>query len=101
MPFLFVFFFWVCYDPDIVMLNNISEVSETVLFKFFFLYSALIQSFPPFYLPGNLSILLLQLISVIVLFIAESLFFNSSRSLLNISCIFSILAPSLFIGASI
>ena len=61
MPFSFVFFFWVCYDSDVVMLNNVSGVSETVLLKFFFLYSALIQSFPPFYLPGHLSILLLQL----------------------------------------
>ena len=41
------------------------------------------------------------LISVIALFIIDWLFFFSSRSLLNISCIFSILASILFIYKSI
>ena len=41
------------------------------------------------------------LISVIALFIIHWLFFISSRSLLNISCIFSILFSSLFICNSI
>ena len=41
------------------------------------------------------------LISVIALFIIDWLFYISSRSLLNISCIFSILVSSLFICNSI
>ena len=43
----------------------------------------------------------LLLISVIALFIIDRLFFIYSRSLLNISCIFSILVSSLFICNSI
>ena len=62
------------------------------------LYSAFQKLFPSFYLPAQWFILLLQifcywfllfLISVIVLFVSVSLFFNSSRSLLIDSCIFS------------
>ena len=76
-------------------------------FSFFFLYSAPWQLFPPFYLPGQLFLLLPQVIlllisfsvffiSVIVLFITVCLFFSSSRSLLNSSYIFSIFASILF-----
>ena len=70
-----------------------------------FLHSVLWQWFLPFCLPGYSSDLLPQLLSywflsvyfffsVIVLLIF--LFFSYSRSLLNISCIFSVLASILF-----
>ena len=67
------------------------------IFFFFLLYSVLQKSFLWFYLPAHGFILLLQipsrvfLISVIVLFVSVCLFFNSSKSLLIDSCIFSIL----------
>ena len=88
------------------MLNGISKVSEAVLtsFCYFFLYSALLQLFPPFCLPAHFSLvcslvsdsLLLVpctvfLISVLVLFVV----------LLNISCFFSICNSSIFICASV
>ena len=77
-------------------------------FSFLFLYSALWQLFPLFYSPGRLSVLLSQLfcylipsrvflILFIVLFIIVCLLFSSSRSLLNVSCIFSILFPRFWI----
>ena len=69
-------------------------------FLFFILFSTLLHFFPPFYLPPYVSLLLPQLsycwfppvflTSFIALFIIDWLSFISSRSLLNISCIFSI-----------
>ena len=57
----------------------------------FFLYSVLWQWFPPFCLPGHLSVLLPQLLCYwFLLMYYSTLFFSSCRSLVNISCIFSI-----------
>ena len=86
--------------PIILMLVHLilSQRSLRQFFSFFLLYSALQILFSPFYLPAHWFVLLPQifcywflvfLISVIVLFLC--LFFNSSRSLLIDSCIFSIL----------
>ena len=75
-----------------LMLLQRSLRLSSFFFSFFFLYSVLWQWFPPFCLPGYLSILLqlLLLIASSVLFICSFLFFSSSMSLVNI-CIFSIL----------
>ena len=78
-------------------------------FNSFFLFSSLLHLFPTSYFPPHVSSLLphstvgLQspFISVIALFIIDWFFFISSRSLLNISCISSILVSSLFICSSI
>ena len=78
-------------------------------FSFFFLYSVPWQWFPPFCLPGQLFVLMpwlfcycfllvyfsFQLLYCSSLFVC--LFFSSSRSLLNISYVFSILASILFL----
>ena len=75
---------------------------------FFLHHSALQKLFPPFYLPAHWFVLLLQIFcywfllelflkTVIVLFVSECLFFNSSRSCLINSCIFSILFSRLLI----
>ena len=64
---------------------RLSSLFFFFLFLFFFLYSALLQLFPPFFLPGHLSVLLPQLfcywvplvyffISVLTLLIVCSLF---------------------------
>ena len=104
----FLFFFWDPYNSNVGAFNVIAEVSETVTFGFIlFLYSALLQLFPPFCLPAHyvffcLGILLLILssvcfISVIVLLIPDCLFFSSRRTrmfLLNISYIFPICAST-------
>ena len=76
-----------------------------------FSFSSLFHLFPPFYLPPQLSYLLplilllvpsrVFLSSVIALLIIYWVFFISSRSLLNLSCIFSILVSRLFICDSI
>ena len=59
---------------------------------FFFQYSVSQQCFPPFCLTGHSSVLLPQLFCYwFLLMCCSSLFFSSSRSLVNISCIFSIL----------
>ena len=110
MAFLFVFFFWDSYDSNVGAFDIVPEVSEVVLisFNYFFLFSSLLHLFPPFYLPPHLSYLLpvilllvpsrVLLISVTALFIIERFFFKiSSRSLLNISCIFSILVSRLYL----
>ena len=101
------------------MLNIVPNTSETGLFSFYFFplcYSASVICSAlrlPCYLPVHLNILLPQLlcywfplvyfffISLIALFIVDSLFFISPMSLLNTSCIFSIHASILFIYASI
>ena len=106
-PFL-VFFFWDSYDSNVGASNIVPEVSE-VVFISFFLFSSLLHLFPSLYLPPHVSSLLphstvgLQspFISVIALFIIDWFFFISFRSLLNISCISSILVSSLFICSSI
>ena len=73
MPFLFVFFFWDIYDSNVGAFNIVPEVSEVVLISF--------NSFifiPLCFIYFHHSII-------------DWLFFISSRSFLNIPCIFSIL----------
>ena len=114
MVFLFVFFFWDPYDSNVVALNIVLEVSEIVLISFnsFFFFPSLIHLFLSFYLLPHLSYLLPPcfyywllpecfFISFVALFIIYWLFFISPRSLLNLSCIFSILVSRLFICDSI
>ena len=62
------------------------------ILSFFSLYSVLSQWYPPFCLPGHLSINLIFILSSVLLI---CLFFSSSWSLVNISCIFSIFASIL------
>jgi len=101
----------------ILMLGHLTLSQRSLRLSSFLLilflpFSSLVHLFLPFYLPPHLSyflslILLLVpsrvfFISVIVLFIIAWLFFFiSSRSLLNISCILSILFSRLFICNSI
>ena len=61
------------------------------LFILFFYILFCQQWFPPFYPPGHLSILLPQLFCYWFIFVC--LFFSSSRSLANISCIFFVVFP--------
>ena len=112
MAFLFVFFFWDSCDSNVWALNIVPEVSEVVLISFhsFFLFSSLLNLFPPFYLPPHFIFCLsysmlvpsrVLLISVIALFIIDWLFFISSTPLVNFSGIFSIFVSRLFICNSI
>ena len=99
-PFLFVFF-WNTYDLSVETFNIVPEVSDVVLISFisFFLSAPVIFTilFSASFILSSVSVILLLilsrvlLISVIALFIIDWLFFISSRSLLNISCILSIL----------
>ena len=117
-PFLLVFFFWDTYNLNVGAFNIVPEISEAVLISlvhFFFLFSpsasfipkilsstSLIHSYAPIILLLVPSRMLFT--SIIALFIIDWLFFIffiSSRSLLNISCIFSILVSSQFICSSI
>ena len=111
MVFLFVFFFWDSYNSDVEAFNIVPEVSEVVLifFKFFF---PLFHLYLPFYLLPHLSYLLpplfcfgslqsvFDLIYCIIHYIL-TLFKISSRFLLNLSCIFSVLVSRLFFCDSI
>ena len=108
MVFLLVFFFWDSYDSNVGAFNIFSEVSEIVLISFnsFFFFPvsfiSTILSSTSLILSSAYVVLLLVpsrvfLILFIALFIIYWLFFFSFRSLLNISCIFSILVSRLFI----
>ena len=89
------------------MLDVVPEVSLTVLISFysFFCSSSVISITlsSSLLIQSSASVILLLipsrefLISFIVLFIIVCLFFSSSRSLLNVSYIFSILFPRLWI----
>ena len=106
-PFLFLFF-WDPYNSNVGVFNVDPEVSETVLNSF---HSSLfcsavvistILSLRSFVHSSAWVILLLIhsrefLILLSVVFIIVCLLFSSSRSLLNISCIFSILFPRFWI----
>ena len=108
-PFLFLFFFWDPYNSNVRSFNVVPEVSETVLNSFhssFFIllcssyfHYFIFQVTYPFF--ASVILLLIPsrefLISFIVLFIIVCLLFSSSRSLLNVSCIFSILFPRFWI----
>ena len=120
--FFLVFFFWDPYDLNVGVFNIVPQVSEVLLvsFKSFFFFPLcfisffflififiLLHLFLPFYFLSHLSYLLPPLFSCwfppecflshllhYLLFID---FFISSRSLLNLSFIFSILVSRLFI----
>ena len=99
---LFLFSFWDPYDANVGAFNVVPEVSFLLIF---FLYSVLWQWFPPPCLLAHLFIHLPQLFCnwfLLVYFSFQllhclSLFFKSSSSLLNISCIFSVCASILFL----
>ena len=91
---------------NVGVFNVVPEVSETVLISFHSLFFILLfgsyfhhSTYQLTYLFFCLSYSIpssLVFISVTVLFITDCLFFSSSRSLLNTSCIFSICASILF-----
>ena len=107
-PFLFLFFFLELYISNVGGFNVFPEVPETVLNSFHsFFFILLLGSFSTILSSSSLihssdSVILLLIpssvffISVVMLFISVCLFFSSSRSLLNISCIFSFCASILF-----
>ena len=92
-PFRFLFFFWDLYNSNIGVFSVVPEVSEIVFNSFHsFCFILLLGS----YFHHSASVILLLIpssvvfISVIVLFISVYLFFNSSRSLLNIYFLHSV-----------
>ena len=97
MAFLFVFF-WDSYDSNVGAFKIVPVVSEVVLMSFnsFFLSASFIPTILSFtsLILTSVSVILLLVpsrvlfISVIALFVIGWLFYISSRSLLNISCIF-------------
>ena len=107
-PFFFFFLFWDLYNSNVGVLNIFWEVSEAVLISFHsFLFILLCFSyFQCPYLPACLSILLPKLfcslfplvcffnLSYYVIHHWQSILYFS-RSLLNISCIFSVSASIL------
>ena len=114
MAFLFVFLFWDSCDLNVGAFKIVPEVSEVVLIFFFILFpfflsasfiSTILSSTSLILSSASIILLLVPsrmlLISVIALFIIYRLFFIYSGSLLNLSCIFSILVSSLFICNSI
>ena len=96
-PNLFVLFFWDLCNSNTGAFSVVPVVSETVLISYhsFICLTALWQLFLPVYFPSHLFALLLQLFCYwfllvyfsFQLFCCSSLFFSSSRSSLNISCI--------------
>ena len=113
MDFLFAFFFWDSYDLNLGAFNIVPEVSEVVLISFIFFYffslcfiyfhhSIFHLTYPIFCFNYSTAGSLQGVFDLIYcIFIIERLFFISSRSLLNLSCIFSILVSRLFICNSI
>ena len=93
--FLSLFSFWDPYNVNIGVFNVVPEVSYAVFTSFPSFFHVLRQWFPPFCLPSHLSVLLPQLFCCwfFQCIVHLCLFFSSSRSLVNISCIFSILFP--------
>ena len=111
MAFLFVFFFWDAYDSNVGAFDIVPEVSEVVLISFnsfffcplcfiYFHHSIFHFTYPIFCLSYSVGSLQ-SVFYLIALFIIDQLFFISSGSLLNISCIFSILVSRIFIYNSI
>ena len=110
MVFLFVFVFWDSYDSNVGTFDIVPEVSEVVLISFnsFFFSATFISTIL------SSTSLILSSVSVILLLVLSRVLFHlllhylllidsfiSSMSLLNISCIFSILVSRLFICNSI
>ena len=83
----------------VCLMFQISLRLSSLLFIHFFLYYFLWQWFLPFCPKGHLLLylIILLLIPSSVLFISLSLFFSSCRSLVNISCNFSIVCPRCWI----
>ena len=111
MVFLFVFFFWDSYDSYVGAFNIALVVSEVVLISFnsffsfprcyiYFHYSTFHLTHRIFCL-GYSTVGSLQSAFDLIYCIIDRLFFISSRSLLNIFYILSILVSSLFICNSI
>ena len=113
MVFLFVFI-WDSYDLNVGAFNIVTEVSEFVLISFnsfLIFFPSLFHLFLSFYLLPHKSYLLPLLFycwfppecfwSHLLHFLLYWLFFIYSRSLLNLSCILSILVSKLFICDSI
>ena len=110
MAFLFVFFFWDSYDLNVRAFDIVPEVSKVVLTSFnsFFLsalfISTILFSTSLILYSGSVILLLVPsrmffyLIYCIIHWLSLFYFF---RSLLNISCILSILVSRLFICNSI
>ena len=102
-PFLFLFFFWDPYNSNVDVFNVVSEVSETVINSFHSFFFILLCGSYFHYLSSrsvvrsSASVIVLLIhskeffISFIVLFLIVCFLFSSSRSLLNVSCFFSIL----------
>ena len=110
MSFLFVFF-WDSYDLNVGVFSIVSEVSEVVLISFnsffsfprcyiYFHYSTFHLTYRIFCLVYS-TVGSLQSAFDLIYCIIDRLFFISSRSLLNIFYILSILVSSLFICNSI
>ena len=101
-PFLFLFFFWDPYNRMLVrlMLSQRSVRLSSILFILFSLFfsvaviSTILSSRSLILYSASVILLLIPsrafLNSFIVLFITVCLLFSFSRSLLNVSCIFSI-----------
>ena len=112
MAFLFVFFFWDSYDSNVGAFDILPEFSEAVLISFniffplcfiYFHHSIFHITYLMFCL-SYFTVGSLQSafdLSYCVILYRFTLFFNSSRSLLNFSCIFSILVCKLCICNSI
>ena len=90
MPFSLVFFFQDLYDLNVCSLNIVPDVSEIFLISFYSLFFTLLcysyshHSFSSLiHSPTSVNLLLVPssvcLISVILLFIADCLFFNTSQ----------------------
>ena len=108
-PFFFLFFFWDPYNSNVAAFKVVPMVCETVLSSVhsFYLFCSVvvISTILPSrsLIRSSASVILLLfpsiefLISLIVLFMIVCLLFSSCRSLLNISCTFSILFPRFWI----
>ena len=116
---IFSWSFFLSFSPGTPMIQMLGHLTlsqrslrlSSLLVILFFLFSSLLHLFLPLSSTSltlsSASVILLLVpsrvffISFIALFIVYWLFFISSRSLLNISCIFSILVSRLFICNSI
>ena len=105
MVFLFVFFSWDSYNSNVGMFNIVPEVSDFFLISFIYLFiyftfcfhSIFCLTYPIFCLLYS-TIVSLQSVFYLIYWVLTLI---SSRSLLKISCILSILVSRLFICNSI
>ena len=107
MSFLFGFFFWDTYNLNDGAFDIVPEVTVVFLISFnsfsssCFIYFHILHSTSPILFSASVMLQLVPsrvfLILVIALYIIDWLLLISSRSLLSISCIFSICITSLFI----